>query len=108
MGESIVRLTKAGKPPNDSEISKWIGKDAHKYWRKLTQLIEKYFPNAFIPEWLFGGKKQGWSLRAAEKIKYPKFHPLFRPYSFDLKSKNPRNKNHYSCGVSISDRTTLT
>jgi hypothetical protein len=75
MDKSIVRLTKAGKPPSDSEISKWIGKDAHKYWKKLTQLIDKYFPNVFIPEWLFGGKKQGWSLRYKKGKSFCTFIP---------------------------------
>jgi len=40
-----------------------MGKDACTYWKKVTQLIEKFYPNVFTPEWLFGGKKHGWSLR---------------------------------------------
>ena len=56
-------MTQRDNPPSDSEIEAWIGKDAFKYWKHVTKLIEKYYPNVFTPEWLFGGKKHGWTLR---------------------------------------------
>jgi len=58
-----IRITQGDKPPNDSEIEKWMGKKAHGYWKRVTQLIEQTYPNVFAPEWLFGGKKHGWYLR---------------------------------------------
>ena len=60
---SSSRMTEPGNPPNDSAIADWIGKKAYKYWKHITQRIEQMYPNIFTPEWLFGGKKQGWSLR---------------------------------------------
>ena len=63
MNEPSIRMTQCDNPPNDSEIGEWIGKEAHKYWKHVTRMIEQIYPNVFTPEWLFGGKKHGWSLR---------------------------------------------
>jgi hypothetical protein len=63
MTESGNRMTQPGSPPNDSEVGKWIGKEANRYWRHITRLIEQVYPEVFTPEWLYGGKKHGWSLR---------------------------------------------
>jgi hypothetical protein len=56
-------MTESGKPPTYSQIETWGGKEAYKFWKWITQFIETNYPNLFIPEWLFGGKKHGWSLR---------------------------------------------
>jgi hypothetical protein len=63
MNEPNIRMTQRDNPPDDSEIGAWLGRDAFKYWKDVTELIEKYYPNVFTPEWLFGGKKHGWTLR---------------------------------------------
>ena len=63
MYESGSRMTEPGTPPSESAIADWIGKEAHEYWKHVTHLIEQIYPNVFTPEWLFGGKKHGWSLR---------------------------------------------
>jgi hypothetical protein len=63
MHEPSIRMTQPDHPPSDSEIGAWIGKDAFKHWKNVTKLIEKYYPNVFTPEWLFGGRKHGWTLR---------------------------------------------
>ena len=63
MNESNSRITQRDNPPSDSEIGGWIGKEGHKYWKHVTHLIEQSYPNIFVPEWLYGGKKHGWSLR---------------------------------------------
>ncbi len=63
MNESGNRMTQPDKPPTDSEIEEWIGDKAHRYWKNVTQLIEQIYLNVFTPDWLFGGKKHGWSLR---------------------------------------------
>lgn len=57
------RMTERGKPPTDSKIAGWLGTEAYEYWNQITKFIEQYYPNVFNPEWLFGGKKHGWSLR---------------------------------------------
>lgn len=63
MNESTNRMTEPGNPPADSAVADWVGKDAYKYWELITQLIEQGYPSVFTPEWLYGGKKHGWSLR---------------------------------------------
>lgn len=63
MGEPSMRMTQRDNPPGDSQIREWVGKEAYRYWKQVAQLIEQIYPNIFTPEWLFGGKKHGWSLR---------------------------------------------
>ncbi|MGE5894108.1 MAG: DUF3788 domain-containing protein [bacterium] len=63
MNESNSRMIQQDNPPSDPEIAGWIGKEAYKYWKHVTHLIERNYPGVFAPEWLFGGKKHGWSLR---------------------------------------------
>lgn len=62
MNEENVRMTQS-EAPRESEIEQWIGKDAFKYWTLVTARIRDIYPGVFTPEWLFGGKKHGWSLR---------------------------------------------
>ncbi|MDO9166156.1 MAG: DUF3788 domain-containing protein [Rhodoferax sp.] len=63
MSDSTNRMTEPGNPPTASAVADWVGNDAHKYWEQITQLIEQNYPGVFTPEWLYGGKKHGWSLR---------------------------------------------
>jgi hypothetical protein len=63
MTELCIRMTQHDNLPSDAEVAQWIGKEAHKYWKHVTRLIEHVYPNIFTPEWLYGGKKHGWSLR---------------------------------------------
>jgi hypothetical protein len=63
MIEPGIRMTQRDNPPNDSEVREWIGKEAHKYWKYITHQIDQIYPKIFSPEWLFGGRKHGWSLR---------------------------------------------
>lgn len=61
--EYSIRMTDPGNPPSDSELADWIGREAYRYWKRTVEWIEQLYPNVFGPEWLFGGKKHGWSLR---------------------------------------------
>lgn len=63
MNGSSSRITDPGNQPNESAIADWIGKEAYIYWKIVTQRIDQAYPDVFTPEWLFGGKKHGWSLR---------------------------------------------
>jgi len=56
-------MTEPGTPPASSAVADWLGEDAYRYWERITQLIEQSYPGIFTPEWLYGGKKHGWSLR---------------------------------------------
>ncbi len=63
MNESTNRMTEPGTPPTDSAVVGWVGKDAYKYWELVTQTIARNYAGVFTPQWLYGGKKHGWSLR---------------------------------------------
>jgi len=56
-------MTDPGKPPLPTQVKAWIGKNAYGFWARVLEFIENNYPDVFTPEWLFGGKKQGWSLR---------------------------------------------
>jgi len=75
MTESNGRMTQPGDPPSDSEVAEWIGAEAYEYWKHLACLIEQNYPNVFTPEWLFGGKKHGWSLRYKKSKSFCTFIP---------------------------------
>ncbi len=63
VSEYNIRMTGPGNPPSDWEIEDWIGEEAYRYWKCTVEWIEQLYPNVFDPEWLFGGRKHGWSLR---------------------------------------------
>ena len=63
MSGPTVRMTNGDAPPDEHEIREWLGEKAHKYWQHMVQSIDQAYPGVFTPEWLFGGKKHGWSLR---------------------------------------------
>lgn len=75
MNEPNSRITQRDSPPSDHDISRWIGKEAHKYWNHVTYLIERNYPGVFVPEWLFGGEKHGWSLRYKKSKSFCTFIP---------------------------------
>ncbi len=35
----------------------------YSFWERFSRFIGETYPGVFSPEWLFGGKKHGWSLR---------------------------------------------
>lgn len=63
MSENGPRLTEPGTRPSPGTVASWIGPKAHGRWEKITGLIERRYPGVFTPEWLYGGKKHGWTLR---------------------------------------------
>lgn len=63
MDESTTRMTDPGTPPTESAVAGWVGENAYKYWKLITQSIEQSYPGVFAPEWLFGGRKHGWAQR---------------------------------------------
>ena len=75
MTELNSRITQHGNPPSDSEIAAWVGEEAYVYWKHVTRLIEEDYPKVFTPEWLFGGKKHGWSLRYKKGKSFCTFVP---------------------------------
>ena len=63
MSQDHDRITGRDDPPDDGEIAGWIGNEAFGYWKRTMEWIEWSYPDVFVPEWIYGGKKHGWSLR---------------------------------------------
>ena len=63
MNETSLRLTEPGEPPTPKQIESWMGRKAYGFWTRVSKMISQSYPDVFTPEWLFGGKKHGWSLR---------------------------------------------
>lgn len=68
-------MTHPGNPPSDSDVAKWVGDEAYEYWNRIERLIEEDYPNIFMSEWLFGGKKHGWSFRYKKNKSFCTFIP---------------------------------
>ncbi len=75
MTEPGIRMIDSVAPPEDAAIQQWVGKSAHQYWKRVAVLIEQAYPGVFDPEWLFGGKKHGWSLRYKKNKSFCTFIP---------------------------------
>jgi hypothetical protein len=58
-----LRWTAPGSPPTPKELESWLGKKASAFWRQVEKMIAECYPGVFAPQWLYGGKKHGWSLR---------------------------------------------
>ena len=57
------RITDKSAPPDDGAVRDWIGPKAFGYWSELRKWIDESYPGGFEPDWLYGGKSRGWSLR---------------------------------------------
>ena len=57
------RITDKSAPPDDRAVRQWIGPDAFAHWTALRKWIDEFYPGVFEPDWLYGGKNRGWSLR---------------------------------------------
>ena len=71
------RITDNSAPPDDNTIREWIGPEAFECWRELQSWIEANYPGVFAPEWLFGGRKRGWSLRYKKTRAFCTFLPEY-------------------------------
>jgi len=63
MDSNNPRLTEPGAPPTSEQIASWLGDSAMHFWNHISNFISQNYPGIFTPDWLFGGKKHGWSLR---------------------------------------------
>jgi Protein of unknown function (DUF3788) len=57
------RITDKSTPPDDGTVRRWLGPKAFRYWAELRHWIDESYPGVFAPDWLYGGKSRGWSLR---------------------------------------------
>ena len=75
------RITDKAAPPDDSTVRDWIGPEAFEHWAALRDWIEASYPGVFALDWLYGGKKQGWSLRYKKSKAFCTFLPEYRLFS---------------------------
>ncbi len=75
MNETCLRLTDKDAPPTPRQIESWIGKRAYGFWMRISEMIEHGYPGVFTPQWLYGGKKHGWSLRYKKSRSFCTFIP---------------------------------
>jgi len=61
--EQNLRIVRPDGPPDIAEVKAWMGPEAYNCFSHITKTIERRYPGIFITEWLYGGKKHGWSLR---------------------------------------------
>ncbi|MDP9646458.1 DUF3788 domain-containing protein [Paraburkholderia caledonica] len=57
------RIADKSSQPDERTIRDWMGPEAFEHWVELRTWIEASYPGVFAPDWLYGGKKRGWSLR---------------------------------------------
>ncbi|TIO04727.1 MAG: DUF3788 domain-containing protein [Mesorhizobium sp.] len=75
------RLADKSAPPDDAMIRDWIGPEAFEHWTALRDWIEASYPGVFAPDWIYGGKKHGWSLRYKKSKAFCTFLPEYRAFS---------------------------
>jgi len=100
-----LRMTQPGNPPSDSEIEDWVGNKAYEHWKQVGQLIEQNYPNIFVPEWIYGGKKHGWSLRYKKSKSFCTFIPEKSRFALLIVFGEEERKKVESMRNTLSTRT---
>jgi hypothetical protein len=67
--------------PDDGTVRDWIGATAFEHWTELRNWINELYPGVFSPEWLYGGRKRGWSLRYKKTRAFCTLLPEYRQFS---------------------------
>lgn len=75
------RLTDKSEAPDDRTIRDWVGSDAFVQWSALRDWIDTGYPGVFTPDWIYGGKKHGWSLRYKKSKAFCTLLPEYRAFS---------------------------
>jgi len=75
------RIADKSAPPDESNVRDWIGRAAFEHWSKLRSWIDASYPGVFAPDWLYGGKKRGWSLRYTKTKALCTLVPAYRLFS---------------------------
>jgi len=79
--QSGDRITDKSAPPDDGAVRKWIGPKAFGRWVELRNWIDESYPGVFAPDWLYGGKNRGWSLRYKKTKAFVTLVPEYRRFS---------------------------
>ncbi|WP_433964326.1 DUF3788 family protein [Tunturiibacter gelidiferens] len=87
------RITDKSAPPDEGGVRDWIGPQAFVHWVKLRSWIDASYPGVFAPEWLYGGKNRGWSLRYKKTKAFCTILPEYRRLSIVVVvgERNARN-----------------
>lgn len=75
------RITDKSAPPDERTVREWIGPKAFEHWVRLQSWIEATYPGVFSPDWVYGGKKRGWSLRYKKTRALCTLQPGYRQLS---------------------------
>lgn len=75
------RITDKSAPPDAATLRKWIGPEAFGRWAELRNWIDAFYPGVFAPDWLYGGKNRGWSLRYKTTKAFCTLIPEYRRFS---------------------------
>jgi len=78
------RLGAPEAPPEASVIRHWMGPEAFRHWTALRLWIDTAYPGVFDPEWIYGGKKRGWSLRYKKTRAFCTLFPAYRLLSVQV------------------------
>lgn len=75
------RLTDKATVPDDIMLRHWLGPDTFARWSVLRDWIAAVYPDVFTPDWIYGGKKHGWSLRCKKSRALCTLVPEYRAFS---------------------------
>jgi hypothetical protein len=75
------RIIDKSVPPDDGAVREWIGPEAFGHWAGLRNWIDEFYPGVFAPDWLYGGKKRGWSLRYKKTRAFTTLVPEYKRLS---------------------------
>lgn len=75
------RISDKSATPDENTIRYWMGLKAFKHWMALRSWIDTSYPGVFTPEWLYGGKKRGWSLRYKKTKAFCTLIPAYKQLS---------------------------
>jgi hypothetical protein len=75
------RISDKSTAPDDNLVREWVGPDPFKRWTELRNWIDEFYPGVFAPDWLYGGKNRGWSLRYKKTKAFCTLIPEYRRFS---------------------------
>jgi hypothetical protein len=75
------RIADKTSQPDERTVRNWMGPEAFEHWVELRSWIEQSYPGVFEPDWLYGGKKRGWSLRYRKTKALCTLLPAYRQLS---------------------------
>ena len=78
------RISDKSSEPAERTVRDWMGPEAFEHWVELRSWIEASYPGVFAPDWLYRGKKRGWSLRYKKSKAFCTFLPEYRLFSVEV------------------------